>query len=123
MHEYGQTCAAMGEYAAEKGRFWDFTMSVMGLDRQPSSVKELLDVAKSVGLDPSDMKKRLSDTKDPVFDRVTRDINVGKSLGVNATPTFIVLAKGLKPESYGPQDVIDKLNGPLYKAILAGNAK
>jgi uncharacterized membrane protein len=60
MHEYGQVSAAMGEYAAEKGRFWDFLMSVMGLERQPQSVQELLDIAKSLGMDPDDIRKRMS---------------------------------------------------------------
>ncbi len=39
MHQYGRVAAAMAEYAADKGKFWDFTMSVMGLRRQPESVR------------------------------------------------------------------------------------
>jgi protein-disulfide isomerase/uncharacterized membrane protein len=122
MHKYGSVAAAMGEYAAEKGRFWDFTLSVMGLQRQPDSVDELLDIAKKIGLDRDDIQKRLSNTKDPVFERVTRDMNLGHKLNINSTPTFIVLSKGIKPQSCGPQDVIDKLNGPLYRKILMGHA-
>jgi len=121
MHQYGKTAAAMAEYAAEKGKFWDFTLSVMGLMRQPTSVSELLDIAKSVGLDTEDMKKRLSDTKDPVFDRVTRDLNVGHKLGIDSTPTFVILAKGVTPTSAGPNDVIDKLRSNAYKSILGGS--
>jgi len=122
MHEFGRVSAAMGEYAAEKGRFWDFTLSVMGKQRQPDSIDELLETAKSVGLDPDDMKKRLSDKNDPVFDRVTRDMNDGHKVGVTSTPTFIILAKGIKPDNCGPNDVIDKLNSPTYKKILSGHA-
>lgn len=121
MHPLGSTAAAMAEYAAEKGRFWDFAISVMGLMRQPDSVQELLDIAKSVGLDPADMQKRLSDKNDPVFDRVTRDMNVGHALGINSTPTFIILAKGIEPVSAGPAEIIDKLGKPPYKKILLGS--
>jgi protein-disulfide isomerase len=121
MHALGSVSAAMGEYAAEKGRFWDFMLSVMGLMRQPESLQELLDIAKSLGMDPADIKKRLSDKNDPVFDRVTRDMNVAHKLAIDSTPTFIILAKGLRPDSAGPSDVMDKLNGPIYKRILLGN--
>ena len=122
MHKYGQVSAAMGEYAAEKGLFWDFTLSVMGLNRQPDSVDELLGIAKSLGMDPKDIKNRLSNTSDPVYDRVTRDMNAGHKVGIKATPTFIILAKGLKPDSAGPNDVIDKLNSPTYRNIILGHA-
>jgi len=120
MHPLGSVSAAMSEYAAEKGRFWDFAISVMGLMRQPNSIDELFDIAKSIGLDPNDMRKRLSDKNDIVFDRVTRDMDVGHAVGVTATPTFIILAKGMQPTSAGPE-VLDKLNGPAYKKILLGN--
>jgi len=121
MHKLGSTAAAMGEYAAEKGRFWDFAVSVMGLMRQPDSVQELLDIAKSIGLDTADMQKRLSNKNDPIYDRVTQDMNVGHNVGVSATPTFIILAKGVPPVSAGPSDVLDKLGHDPYKKLLQGS--
>lgn len=120
-HQFGRISAAIGEYAAEKGRFWDFTMSVMGLQRQPDSVDELLDIAKSLGLDPVDIKKRLSAKDDPVYARVTRDINFGRSIGVNSTPTFIILGKGLKPMNAGPSDILNILQGGNYKKLISGD--
>ncbi len=122
MHEFGKMSAAMGEYAAEKHRFWDFTMSVMGLQRQPESVAELLGIARSVGLDSDDMTKRLSNPSDPVYDRVTRDMNLGHKIGVTSTPTFIILAKGIPPISCGPSEIMDKLKGPTYRSIILGHA-
>ncbi len=122
VHQYGRVAAAMGEYAAEKGHFWDFTLSVMGLNDQPSSVDQLLGLAKNVGLDPVDMKKRLLNPNDAVFDRVTRDLNLGHAIGVNSTPTFIILGKGLRPISVGPADILSTLSGSTYKKLLDGSA-
>jgi hypothetical protein len=48
-------------------------------------------------------------------------MNVGHSVGVSATPTFIILAKGLPSISAGPSDIIDKLNNEPYKKILQGS--
>ena len=121
IHKYGKTAAAMGEYAAEKHKFWDFTFSVMDLQRQPESIDELLGIARSVGLDPDDIRKRLSDPKDAVYDRVARDMNLAHTLKINSTPTFIILAPGQRPDSAGPTEVFDKLNGPAYKSILLGH--
>ena len=122
MHVYGKMSAAIGEYAAEKHRFWDFTMSVMGLQRQPESADELLGIARSVGLDSDDIKKRLSNTSDPAYDRVTRDMNLAHKLGINSTPTFIILAEGKPPVSCGPNEIMDKLKSATYRSIILGHA-
>ncbi len=75
-----------------------------------------------MGLDPEDIKKHLEDANDPVFTRVTRDINDGTVLGVVSTPTFILVRKGMKPDSAGPSDIMDKLNSPEIRAVVDTHA-
>jgi protein-disulfide isomerase/uncharacterized membrane protein len=121
VHQYGRVAATMAEYAAEKGKLWDFVLNVMGLRRQPESINEMLDIAKSLGMDPDDMKKRLTDSSDPIFSRVTRDINDGTAMGVTSTPTFILVRDGHKLDSAGPFDIMDKLAAPDIQALVNGN--
>jgi len=116
-HEFSHLAALMGEYAGEKGKFWDFTMSVMGLNREPDSATELFEIAKSVGLDTDDLRKRLLDNKDPIYDLLATDISVADKVGVDSTPSFIILAKGVEPTSCG-SNVVDKLKEPAYAKLL-----
>jgi len=118
MHPLSRVAAAVGEIAHEKGKFWDYALSVMGLNRQPESAAEILDLAKGCGLDPKEIRTRLKDTKDPVFQRVTDDLNLGHQVGVNSTPTFFVLTKGHKAESCGPKEIMDLLASKQYESIL-----
>lgn len=121
MHPLGRVAAAIGEYAHEKGKFWDYAMSVMGLNRQPESAAEILGIAKSLGMDPDDIRKRLKNKVDPVYDRITGDLNLGHKVGVNSTPTFFILTKTAGNDQCGPKEIIDILNSDRYKKILAGN--
>ncbi|MDR3687925.1 MAG: vitamin K epoxide reductase family protein [Fimbriimonas sp.] len=121
IHPLGKLTATVSECAQESGRFWDFAMGIMGLQRQPESVDEVLGVAKSCGLKPDDIRKRLQDPKDPVYDRVATDLNLGHAVGVESTPTFFILAKSFKTQTAGPRDVLTLLNSDTYKPILTGN--
>ena len=118
MHPLSRTAAVIGEYAQEKGRFWDYAMSVMGLNRQPDSAAEILGIAKSCGLDVADIRARLKNTKDPLYQKVTDDLNVGHSVGVNSTPTFFILPKGGKTQTCGPKEILELLNSPQFSSLV-----
>jgi len=119
-HQFSRVSAAMGEYAQEKGRFWDFTTSVMGLNREPQNVDELFGIAGRVGLDVNDLKRRLSNPSDTVYKLVARDLNDGNKLGIKFTPTSFVMAKGLPTQVETGHDAIDLIEGPKYHKILHG---
>ena len=121
IHPLSRVAATIGEYAQEHGRFWDYIMDVMGLERQPDSAAEILDIAKSCGLDPNDITKRLKNSKDPLYDRVTNDLNLGHEVGVSSTPTFFIFAGSIPTVTCGPQEIMDKLDGDRYKPLLASN--
>ena len=118
MHPLSRVAATVGEIAHERGRFWDYAMGVMGLNRQPESAAEILDIAKGCGLDKDEIRRRLKDSKDPVFQRVTDDLNLGHQVGVNSTPTFFILTKGHPAASCGPKEILDLLASKQYESIL-----
>ena len=121
MHKESYPAALMAEYAAEKGKFWDFTLAVMALPAEPESASELLDIAKSIGLDQTEMQKRISDSNDPIYDRIYRDIQAANKLGIRSTPTFFIRATGLADKVASNTDLFETLNEPQYLAII--NAK
>jgi hypothetical protein len=68
-----------------------------------------------------DIKKRLQNDQDPIYTRLTADINAANVIGVSQTPTFIVEAPGITPRAFGYSTLEDALKGNPYAAIL--NAK
>lgn len=120
MHPLGMTAAAIGECMADEGLFWDFMIGVMSLNRQPNDLDELLGIAKGLGADVNKIKKRLSDTNDPAYDRLTRDLDTVHALGIDTTPTFMVVVKGEVKQVVGPSEIMDTLNGDKYKSVMEG---
>jgi protein-disulfide isomerase len=121
-HRTSQIAAAIDEYAAEKGRFWDYTMAVMGTKKEVEDPDELFQIAASLNLNVDDIKKRLANDNDPIYKRLTDDENAANVMGISATPTFILLAPGLKPSAYGPSELKDMLNGPELQKWVGGSS-
>src|SRR6185436_10390668 len=90
-HKWALPAAAVAEYAGEKGKFWELTLTVMGLNRELASIDELYAAAKGVGLNDADLAKRLSNPKDEAYVRVAKDEEMANEIGIKYTPTFILL--------------------------------
>ncbi len=120
MHRTSAVASAIDEYAATKGKFWDYTMAVMGTNREIENPEELFQIAQSINLDVDDIKKHLSDPNDPVYKRISDDKNCASLIGIQATPTFIVMAPNSQPSAYGPVELFTALNRPPYSTIIEG---
>lgn len=119
-HQWAMPAAAVSEYAAEKGKFWDFTMAVMALNRELQGVEELYDIAGMVGLDKADLEKRLSNDKDAAYSRVTKDMDWADKLGIQLTPTFFIVTNGGKDVEIATSgNIFEKLQQEKYKKYLA----
>jgi protein-disulfide isomerase len=121
IHPTSALAAAIDVYASEKGKFWDYTTAVMSQKDEVEDTDELFDLAAAVGLNVDDIKKRLSNDNDPIYQRLTDDENAAGRIGVKATPTFIVLAPNVKPNAFGPSELKDALNEPPYSKIINGS--
>ncbi len=119
-HPMGATCAMVGEYAAEKGKFWNFTLAAMALPQAPETHMEVMSVAAQVGFDVNDVEKRIQDPNDPVVDRVHRDLSLANRLGLAGTPTFYVLAPGIPAQVGNSNSIMQILSEPRYQKILNG---
>jgi protein-disulfide isomerase len=122
IHKTSAIAAAIDEYAAEKGKFWEYTLAVMGTKKEDNSAEDLFAIAGSLNMDVSDIKKRLANDADPIYKRLTDDENTANGIGVAATPTFIVLAPGLKPTVFGPSELKDAMNRPPYEKFFGGSS-
>ena len=99
-HELSPTAAAMSEIAADKGRFWEYTGALMaGMNgKEIKEVQPIMDAATAAGLDTKEMVERLKNVNDPVYARITADRKVADAIGVNGTPTFVVMVPGETPK-------------------------
>jgi len=116
-HEQSAPAAVAAEIAGEQGRFWQFVDAMYAQQREDvKDTEPILDVAKSIGLDPEKVLERMQDKNDPAFKRMMRDIDDGSVVGVHGTPTFFVYAKGVPGVRLCPMSTIwDDLNQAPYR--------
>lgn len=120
LHPMAMVTAAVSEIAAEKGLFWDFVIAQMTKGGAPASPDEILDTAKSVGLEEDYIRKRLSNDTDVVYDRISADLDTVHKLGVGSTPTFYILVGDKVMDQAGPSEIIPLLDSEKYKKLMKG---
>ncbi len=116
-HETSVVAAMIAEYAAEQGKFWAFHDEVMRPENNENvkSVEGLYAVAAKVGLDAKVVRQKVESHDDALLDRVNEDQQAAKSVGITATPTFVVFAHGEKPKAVGNGE----LEGLLHSEPIA----
>lgn len=120
-HKMALPAAFMCEYAADRGKGWQFVNAIYQVDiDQLQNVDQVLAVAKSIGLDVNDIKARMK-PGDPDYDRVIRDYNLAKGSGFDYTPTFVLLAPGVKPIASMAPDLEGDLQAAQYQKFLKAN--
>ncbi|HEY0868131.1 MAG TPA: vitamin K epoxide reductase family protein [Fimbriimonas sp.] len=120
-HPYALDAALLSEVAADEGKFFEFLIAVMkakGIEE--AGVPALYDIARKVGLNVEEAKKRIDDEKDPVWQRVHRDIEASDRMGLQVTPTFLVMTEGKVRHIASSNDIFQLLQSPPYKDILTG---
>lgn len=122
MHEFAPLAAAVSEYAGEKGKFWNFwsTFSEQMGGANPQTPDPILAAAAAVNLDVEDIKKRVGNAQDPIFQRVDRDARAAAALGIGQTPSFIVIAEGLPTRVASGGQLFQLLSRPEYTELLKG---
>lgn len=121
MHKMGSLAAAVGEAAADEGKFWEYAIAIMATGENMQTSDRVFEIAQSVGLDTAKIKKTLADENSPAMERLTRDINAADTLGITMTPTFLVQAKGVDTQAYSYASMMDAFeNGPYKKYFGKG---
>ncbi len=120
IHPQATAAAAIAEVAADEGKFWDFLLAVMGREMKPETPDELFEVASIIGMNTSDARKRLSNENDPIYERIDRDLQAVKAVGITSTPTFFLVHKGKVIDTLGPGQILERLSDPKIQAIMNG---
>jgi protein-disulfide isomerase len=121
-HEGSRIAAALGEIAAEQGKFWQFADALHALPKPPDRAG-YLQVMSSLGFEPHTVEARLENPQDLAIQRVLRDEALAAKLEVNATPTFIVLLHGERPFSANQRTLPRILNSePVQRRIASGSS-
>lgn len=119
-HEFSKAAAAMSEIAAEGGKFWAFAEAVHAA--KPVTRDDYLEIMHRLQLDPSTSETRLNNPDDPAIAHVQRDMDLADKLGIQATPTFLVLIRDRAPISASQRSLPRLLNSPdVLSALTARN--
>lgn len=117
-HELSLPGAVISEYAAEKGKFWEWTEHMYHItDFKEMSRDDLIAGASEIGLDPSEIQKLFDKGFEKYLDIVHRDRALADRLGLISTPTYIVVSQGTKPKAVFLHQVKNVLNNAPYRDI------
>lgn len=123
-HELSLSAALCSEYAAEKGKYWEFIDKMFeGEVTNFGNLDQILNVLARIGLDPEEARKRLAESDDKLLDPVTKSLKLGEANGINETPSFIIFAKGENPVLARNSNVMNVLMSSPIKEHVLGTKK
>jgi len=96
-HANAFRAAEAAEAAREQGKFWEYA-ALLFHNQKELSVEKLKEYASQLQLDRTKFDSAFDSRK--FRDKVTRDVDEGHRLGVNATPTFFVNGRKVSEISY-----------------------
>lgn len=119
-HQMALVAAATAEFAAEKGKFWEFAEAFTSTgDEAPTTREGVMNVAQSVGLDTKEVEKMLGDPDSKAAERMVRDLVDGTDVfNVKFTPTYILHVQGEKPLSVNYTGLLKALESEKVKKAL-----
>ncbi|MDI9638924.1 thioredoxin domain-containing protein [Geitlerinema splendidum] len=120
-HETSAEAAMMAQFAATKGKYWDFLDNVFkeGNTERVKTQSGLLQVAIESGLDPDELQEAIKDLNGPLFDQVNEDFEMAQvRLKLDGTPAFILLAEGVPPRTVGVNEIEPILSKEPYKSLM-----
>ena len=100
-HPFAEAAAEFAEAAAAQGRFWPMHNFLFAY-QDSRDAEDVFNFAAKIGLDVDRMRQEITDRV--YADRVQRDVEGGRRLGVDGTPTFF-----LNNERYTDEDRIEHL--------------
>ena len=93
IHPMAWAAAAAAEEAGAQGKFWEMYAALFESQQQltPARIER---IAEQLGLDSKKVRYAVDNQKEVHFKKIYRDFEEGSKLGVNSTPTFIVVYEG-----------------------------
>jgi protein-disulfide isomerase len=106
IHPHAPKASEAAECAGKQGRFWEMSESLFA-DPQKLDVADLVVRSETIGINPALFKKCLDSGE--TADKIRRDVDEGRRVGVNATPTFFIGSVN----DDGSIELVTRLNGAL----------
>jgi protein-disulfide isomerase len=121
-HKFSWQAAVLSEYCGQRGKFWDFVDAVYAHSASDiKSTDDLLNIVQQLGLDGADADGRWNKRTDPAFIIAYQDYTLACHLGLQATPTYFILAKGVQPQPASGGEIEDYLSRPEYVRLMTGH--
>lgn len=118
-HENAVIAATMAEVAADNGKFFEFLEAVMESDPADSdSPEKLYDLLDGLGIDIAKAQELVGDSNSEPFQRMYSDLALGNLLGLQLTPSFVVIAGDDEPVAVNTEQLQRMLNEPKYRKLM-----
>lgn len=122
-HAMSVPAAVISEIAADKGKFWAYVGAALTAPPEKVvTIDGLFEIAQKIGLDKDETKQEYQDRQKELVDRVFADYEKAKKMGIQLTPTYIIMADGVPPRAATSTNVVTILQNSPYKEMLAPNA-
>jgi len=114
-HEYSLVASTLAEIAKEKGRYFDFIEAVYEApEDEIKTIDGLMSVLENLRIDSKQAVRRAQNPEDPAFKRMYADVDLTSRLGVQITPTYIILMDGVAPKVANSNSLREILSQPPY---------
>ncbi len=118
-HEKGPAAALIGEFAHEKGKFWEYYNLAFKEDATVATIETFIAVAAGLGLDKAEIERRRKDPKDPVVQLWADDLNMMNNVGIGETPMFFVATPtALEVDVYTQKQFTDAMRTGKYSKYI-----
>ena len=97
-HRFAIKAAEGAQIAGSMGRFWEY-VDILFENQEKLDEPSLVSYAQKIGLDPEKFKLALNSGS--ASSQVTSDVEYGRGIGVDSTPTFYLNGKKIGIKQYG----------------------
>lgn len=128
-HESSVNAALIAEYMAGKGKYYQWLDKVFeeGNTERVKTLDGLLSLVTEMDMDAGQVRRILDaqegdefyDQKSKLLESLAKDVNVAGSVGINQTPTFVLIAEGASPRQLTPIQMTSMLELEPYRTLLA----
>jgi len=117
IHPMAWVAASASEEAGKQGKFWEMYAKLFE-SQQALTRNRILRIAEELKLDVEKVRQAI-DNQDIYFKKIYRDFEEGSKLGVQSTPSFIVVYEGEMHVARGMAGLVSTLNAnPKIQAYL-----
>jgi protein-disulfide isomerase/uncharacterized membrane protein len=117
IHPMAWVAASASEEAGKQGKFWEMYAQLFE-SQQALTKTRILKIAEELKLDVEKVRQAM-DNQDIYFKKIYRDFEEGSKLGVQSTPSFIVVYEGEMHVARGMAALVSTLNAnPKIQAYL-----